>query len=469
MKTSSICYFRRMVKTDVSVSHSHRYFSHNKQKNKDVSSIMTTEILHIFNSKNPNGVFLDASFGEGGHSINLIKSSHNNHIIALDCDHTISKKTANYLQHKYRESQRFKFIHSKWCNMFANMTEKLPEISETNAFLDGILLETGTALIHEKIRHRGLIFDTKSSNLDMRYCTTSPKRESLAVRDLINHKQMTVELLADILSIFGDQSIDISTAIAQAILSSGQEVSHMEDIVSIVSKALSQRNEYCEFPNPMFLFNKRKTALIRNDHPIKKTLYGLIRFINNTFIELSMALRQGEVLLKRNGVFIIICYDQLESRVIADFLKSRKLLNLEHDNDIESAIVYVDREKEETVDSSLVIADDTMFLKQRNERLDDGDDWHGIGAARFNDFNAVPFIQPHIAEISSHPRGKYGRMLILERTGLKSNEDVNVFMESEKRLETQTLTCDNIVDVIRARNESTRKLLECPSHNCFMR
>eukprot|EP01084_Bolivina_argentea_P169968 294565_1 len=442
--------------------HSYRFFG--KKQKKDISSLMTKEILHTFNSTFPNGTFLDASFGEGGHSINLIKSSLDNHIIGLDCDHTISKRTPSYLQHKYKESNRFQFIHSKWSNMFGNIMRKLPEISETTPFFDGILLDTGPATLHEKIRHRALIFDTRTSNLDMRYYTTTAKHDSLAVRDLINHQHMTIELLSNIISIFGDQNIDLSTKIANGILCSETPVTNMEHIVTVIGNVL--KNEKKEYLNPLFLFNRKKASLIRNEHPIKQTLNALIRFINNSFIELSLALRQTELLLKPNGILIIICYEQLESRIIAEFLKSRSLLNLDADNKIEKAIVYVDKERD-NMNTTFGICDHTIYLKQRNERLGDHD-WQGIGAARFNDFNAVPFIQPHVAEKSSHPKGKYGRMLVLERTNMNSNEDWNVFMDNEDKLTTQALTYNNLKDVIEARNDVTRRLLQFPTHNCFL-
>lgn len=432
---------------------------------------MTREILHTLNTKFPSGIFLDGSFGEGGHSINLIKSSYDNKVIGLDCDHTITKRVATYLQHKYKESNRFDFIHSKWSNMIDNIIKKYPEISETlnkSAYFDGILFETGSSLMHEKIRHRGLIFDTKTSNLDMRHFTTTSKYNSLAVRDLLKHQDLTVDLLANILSIFGDQNLELSKKIAMAIIESDEEIGNMENIVSLIGKVLENEKENdpdLDDTNPMFLFNKKKASWIRNDHSVKKTLNALIRFINNSFIELSFALRQSELLLKENGILIIICYNHLESRVIAQFLQSRNLLNIAPDDTNEKSIICNDEQNGE-IETTFKIAQDTLFLKQRNERLGDND-WHGIGVERFNDFNAVPFIQPHVTETSSHPKGKYGRMLVLERTDIKSMENLNDFIDNQDKIEIQTLGYDNLIAVTNARNQLTQQLLSYPSHNCF--
>ena len=57
--SQSIRYFAKKAKTKA-----------DKKKEKHNPSIMQNEILHIFNTKYPKGTFLDASFGEGGHSIN---------------------------------------------------------------------------------------------------------------------------------------------------------------------------------------------------------------------------------------------------------------------------------------------------------------------------------------------------------------------------------------------------------------
>ena len=438
--------------------HSRRYFGNKKKQISSSSCIMTTEIIHTLHNRFPNGMFLDASFGEGGHCINLIKSSSNNRVIGLDCDHIISKRVSTYLKHKYRETNRFEFIHSKWSNMLTNITKKLPEISETVNLFDGILIETGHALIQEKIRHNGLVFDSKTSNIDMRYFTTKTKKknQSLAVKDLLKHKNITIELLSNIISIFGDQNIEISRKIAQGIIESDEEMVNMQDIVCIIGKVLEKEQDI-QYVNPMFLFNKKKASWIRNDHPVKKTLNALIKFINNSFIELLFALKQSELLLKENGILMIICYDHLESRVIAEFLKSRNLLisdykNINYDNDT----------------TFKISDDDTLFLKQRNERLGENN-WHGIGVATFNDFNAVPFIQAHISEISSHPKGKYARLLVLQRTNIKSKENINDYIKNQDdKIEIQTLSHNNLTQVVNARNDLTKHLLSNPSHNSFV-
>merc|ERR1712157_690066 len=104
----------------------------------------------------------------------------------------------------------------------------------------------------------------------------------------------------------------------------------------------------------------------------------------------------------------------------------------------------------------------TSYLKERNERMGDHD-WHGIAQARFNDFNAVPFIQPHIAEISTHSKGKYARMLVLERTKRESVEEHSSFLVSD-RPETETLTDGNLESVVAMRCSATSALLNYASH-----
>ena len=452
--------FRRP--TSVNPSHHRRCFgkyTKNKKPKEKPDPIMTKEILHTFNTKYPSGTILDASFGDGGHSINLIKSSFDNHVIGMDCDQYIASPTAGYLQHKYRENNRFHFIHSKWSNMYRNLQMKLPEISS----VDGILLETGIAPIGAN-RNRSQIFDLKSDNLDLRCFTTTPKWECLAVRDLLKHPNLTESLLSDILTIFGDQNKEISTKIARGLLAADDEVATFEDLVFIIGSVLRVESE--EYLNPMFIFNKRKASWIRNDHPVRKTINALTRFINNSIIELSYALRQSELLLRPKGTLILIVYDHLESRIVADFLKSRHLLNMDPDNTAETAIVYVDEISGEAMDTTFNVSETTSYLKERNERLGDHD-WHGIAQARFNDFNAVPFIQPHIAEISTHPRGKYARMLVLERTKRHSNEVAESFLIGDK-LETETLTADNLHQVVAERCAKTSELLNYSSHNAFL-
>ena len=96
------------------------------------TSVLTNEIVSSFNEYSrqekdqgkPNSprLFLDCSFGDGGHSLSLIKSMDNVQIIAVDCDKSyMSTKTIKFLTHKHRHTHRFQFVRSHWSNMLDNI------------------------------------------------------------------------------------------------------------------------------------------------------------------------------------------------------------------------------------------------------------------------------------------------------------------------------------------------------------
>ncbi len=98
-------------------------------------SIMPDAVVHYLQTK-PGGVYVDATFGGGGHTYALLEADPTCTVIALDWDMVALEKNGEPLQEKYGE--RLQLV---WAN-FAHIKDKLKKIKVTA--VDGIIADFGT-------------------------------------------------------------------------------------------------------------------------------------------------------------------------------------------------------------------------------------------------------------------------------------------------------------------------------------
>ena len=143
----------------------------------------------------PNGVYIDGTFGRGGHSKEIAKRLSGGKLICIDRDST----AIEYGKENFREFKNVEFIKGDFCD--------IPElVSET---VDGILLDLGVSSPQLDEAERGFSY-MADGPLDMRM----DRSQSLSAADIVNKRSF--EELRRVLSDYGEERY--ASKIASAIV-----------------------------------------------------------------------------------------------------------------------------------------------------------------------------------------------------------------------------------------------------------
>ena len=230
---------------------------------------------------NPEGVYVDATFGGGGHSRAIMqKLGVNGRLFSFDQD---IDAWANRL-----EDKRFTFVHSN----FSFLRNFLRYYGiET---VDGILADLGVSFHHFDDSSRGFSF-RQDSRLDMRMNRDS-KVDAATIVNTCDEDR-----LASLFYLYGElkQSRRIAAAIVNA-RNSG-EIATTGQLVDVVSPFIRKSQE------------KKELAQVFQALRIE---------VNQEIDVLKRLLNQSLQVLKPGGRLVIITYHSLEDRLVKNFMRS---------------------------------------------------------------------------------------------------------------------------------------------------
>ncbi|MEA2056252.1 MAG: 16S rRNA (cytosine(1402)-N(4))-methyltransferase RsmH [Patescibacteria group bacterium] len=165
--------------------------------------VMTTEAISGLNLK-PNQWYIDATFGRGGHTAQILANKAK--IIALDFD----QKAIEYGEEKFAtEITDGKLILLR--SNFAEIDQAIASLKKENKVeqIKGILFDFGTSQDQLKSEDRGFSFDQPDSELDMRM----DQRLGVKAKDLL--MMLSKQQLTDLFYKYGGEKQ--ARKIAQAI------------------------------------------------------------------------------------------------------------------------------------------------------------------------------------------------------------------------------------------------------------
>ena len=226
-----------------------------------------------------HGVYVDATFGRGGHSrLILSRLSLQSRLIAFDKDPEALAE-ANSIQ-----DQRFSILHQS----FAHLGE-LPAAS-----VAGILMDLGISSPQVDSAARGFSFRLNGP-LDMRMDTTrgQPVAQWLALAD--------VDEMAQVIRDYGEERF--ASPIARAIASHRQTVgtiSTTTELARIVADTVKTREP--------------------GQHPATRTFQAFRIFINQELEELQLALAASLKVLQSGGRLVVVSFHSLEDRMVKQFI-----------------------------------------------------------------------------------------------------------------------------------------------------
>lgn len=229
----------------------------------------------------PNGVYVDVTFGGGGHSRAIMENlDKNGHLYGFDLD---QDAIANAIDDK-----RFTFVYSNFA--YISNFLRYHKVKQ----VDGILADLGVSFHHFDESDRGFSFRFDGT-LDMRM---NRKSENDARKVIATYDE---ERLADILYLYGE--LKSSRKIASAIVKARAKnpINTTGDLLEVIKPFIKPAQE------------KKELAQVFQALRIE---------VNNEIDVLKSLLQQSIKVLKPGGRLVILTYHSLEDRLVKNFLKS---------------------------------------------------------------------------------------------------------------------------------------------------
>lgn len=228
----------------------------------------------------PDGIYVDATFGGGGHSRAILQQLSSGKLIAFDQDEEAMRNLP--------DSPNFYFAHQnfKYLKHFLRFLA-IPQV-------DGILADLGVSSHHFDSAERG--FSTRFDGpLDMRM-NPSASRDAASI---VN--EMDPQSLFRIFKLYG-------------------EIDHARKLVSTIEQARSIA--------PITSIDQFKQAIkscvpAHQENKFLAKVFQALRIeVNQELEALNELMKQSAEVLKPGGRLVVITYHSLEDRIVKNFLKS---------------------------------------------------------------------------------------------------------------------------------------------------
>ncbi len=243
-------------------------------------SVLLDESIDGLNIK-PDGIYIDATLGGGGHTYEILKRAINGKVIGIDQDDYAIGKASEKLKD-------FKnFIPVK--NNFHNIDEILNELKIDK--VDGIIFDLGVSSFQLDIPERGF-----SYNYDMPLDMRMDKNQTTTARHIVNgyEENELVRILRD----YGEENW--AARIAKFIVQERESefIETTGQLVTIIKKAIP------------------KQVRQEGSHPAKRTFQAIRIEVNKELEILENTMRKAVDFLNVGGRICVITFHSLEDRII---------------------------------------------------------------------------------------------------------------------------------------------------------
>ncbi|MFH1824728.1 MAG: 16S rRNA (cytosine(1402)-N(4))-methyltransferase RsmH [Candidatus Firestonebacteria bacterium] len=247
--------------------------------------VLLNEVIGFLNLKD-NGIYVDATLGEGGHSLNILENSGKEiKIIGIDKD----LEVLNIAKERLKKFKDRVFIVK---DNFKNIDKILKEMKVEK--IDGILFDLGVSSFQLESKDRGFSFKYNSS-LDMRM----DKSQDLVAKDLVN--KLPEKDIEEIIKVFGEERF--SRRIAENICKERKkkEIETTFELVEVIHSSLPKKFWY------------------KRIHPATKTFQSLRIVVNDELGNLQEALKKALNFMNESSRICIISFHSLEDRIVKRF------------------------------------------------------------------------------------------------------------------------------------------------------
>ena len=254
--------------------------------------VLLKETIEILNPQ-PNENFIDATFGEGGHSLQILeRNKPQGKVLGIEIDKEIYERN----KERFKEVKRLILVNDSYT--------RLKEIIKENQFFEikGILFDLGMCTFHLEESGRGFTYK-KNEPLDMRF----DLNQDLRAADILNY--YSYNDLEKILRGYGEERY--ASRIARAIIERRKEKKFETtfDLIDLLKKVLPKNYDNHRLPFPTRTFQALRIA------------------VNNELDNLKKGISEALEVLKEGGVIVVISFHSLEDRIIKNFFKESQKQN----------------------------------------------------------------------------------------------------------------------------------------------
>ena len=247
--------------------------------------VLLHECIEGLNIK-ADGVYIDGTFGRGGHSRQILASlGANGRLIGLDRDLS-AIEVGKELE---KEDPRFTIVHTP----FSRLSEVCQELDLVGK-VDGILLDIGVSSPQLDDGSRGFSFD-KDGPLDMRMDQSAPKSAQSVIASY------DVKQLAYIFKVYGEERFANQVARAIVRRRENEPFTSTKDLANVIAGAIPGK------PTPK--------------HKATRCFQALRIEVNSELEELKTALQGAVEVLATQGRLCVISFHSLEDRIVKTFFK----------------------------------------------------------------------------------------------------------------------------------------------------
>ncbi|XP_007533583.1 12S rRNA N4-methylcytidine (m4C) methyltransferase [Erinaceus europaeus] len=259
--------------------------------------VMVDEVVRCL-APEKGQIFLDMTFGSGGHTKAILQKESNITLYALDRD-PAAYAIAGRLSNLYPKQIQ------AMLGQFSQAETLLINAGVQPGTLDGVLLDLGCSSMQLDAPERGFSL-RKDGPLDMRM-DGGRYPDMPTAADVVN--ALDQKALASILRAYGEEKY--AKKVASAIVESRgiYPITRTQQLASIVAGAFPPSAIYA-----------RKDLLQRSTHIATKTFQAIRIFVNNELNELYIGLKTAQKFLRPGGRLVALSFHSLEDRIVKRFL-----------------------------------------------------------------------------------------------------------------------------------------------------
>lgn len=250
------------------------------------ASVLLDETIRTLDPQ-PNGVFIDATLGLGGHAEAILEKASNSHVVGIDRD---LEAIAIAKERLTRFGKRVQIVH-------ANFSEIKRVAADAGITADGIIADLGVSSLQFDSESRGFSFRFDAP-LDMRMDAESGVETAADLLEILSEEE-----IANLIYGYGEERF--SRRIARRIVEkreAGEPVRTTKQLADLVEKVVkrSQRDKI---------------------HPATRTFQALRIAVNHELEILERFIADSIDLLKKEGRLAVITFHSLEDRIVKQTLQ----------------------------------------------------------------------------------------------------------------------------------------------------
>ncbi|BDM66049.1 ribosomal RNA small subunit methyltransferase H [Shewanella sp. NFH-SH190041] len=247
-------------------------------------SVLLEETVDGLNIR-PDGIYIDGTFGRGGHSRQVLKRlGEHGRLIAIDRD-----PQAIEAAKQFADDPRFQIVHGG----FGQLADYISELGLAGK-IDGVLLDLGVSSPQLDDAERGFSF-LRDGPLDMRMDNSQGETAAQWLA------RAEIEDMAWVFKTYGEERN--SRHIARCIAADREKepftrTKQLADLIARISKSKE-----------------------RNKHPATRVFQAIRIYINSELEQIDQALNGAMTVLAPHGRLSIISFHSLEDRLVKRFIR----------------------------------------------------------------------------------------------------------------------------------------------------